>query len=58
MQEPLSHIRINPEHGAVRFKLVAGESVILAGGILPHLVTRVANGHYRITAPMCFEAIT
>ena len=58
MQEPLSHIRINPEHGAVRLKLVAGETVILAGGILPHLVTPVADGQYRIVAPMCFEALT
>ena len=56
MQEPLSHIRINPEQGAVRLKLVAGETIILAGGILPHLVTPVADGQYRIVAPMCFEA--
>jgi len=58
MQEPLSHIRINPEHGAVRLKLIAGESVVLAGGIIPHLVNSVADGQYRITAPMCFEALT
>jgi hypothetical protein len=57
MHHPLSAIRQHPERGAVSLKLAPGESCILAGGMVPHLVRPVAAGQYRITAPMCFRVI-
>ena len=56
IHEPLSVIRQNPEKDAVSVKLAAGETCILAGGMVPHLVRPVVEGQYRITAPMCFTA--
>jgi len=57
IQDPLSVIRQNPKIDAVPIKLAAGETCILAGGMVPHLVRPVGKGQYRITAPMCFKVM-
>lgn len=55
--DPLSSIRQNPNIDAVSIKLAAGETCILAGGMVPHLVRPVVKDQYRITAPMCFKVM-
>lgn len=57
MHEPLSAVRRSPEVGAQRIKLRAGETLVLLGGLVPHLVRPVSDGHYRICAPMCFRIV-
>ncbi len=57
IHDPLSVIRQNPQSKAVSIKLAAGETCILAGGMVPHLVRPVGTAQYRITAPMCFTAM-
>lgn len=52
---PLSAIRQNQEGAGIALKLAAGETCIIAGGMVPHLVQPVIAGQYRITAPMCFQ---
>lgn len=57
IDDPLSTVRRAPERGAVPLKLAAGETLILAGGMVPHVVRPVVAGQYRITAPLCFQAV-
>lgn len=54
---PLSAVRADLTAGAVSLKLAPGETVVIAGGMVPHRVEPVPPGHYRIVAPMCFEAV-
>lgn len=55
VHEPLSAIRRDPQRGAAHLKLAPGETLVLAGGMVPHLVRPVTAEQYRISAPMCFE---
>ncbi|HKH90534.1 MAG TPA: hypothetical protein VKA54_01960 [Gemmatimonadaceae bacterium] len=55
--EPLSAIRARPSDGAQAVKLRVGETVVLLGGILPHLVMPVRDGQMRIISVMCFRAL-
>ena len=57
IHEPLSAIRQEPNCGKVTLKLAAGETLIVAGGMVPHFVGPVAPGQYRITAPLCFQIV-
>jgi hypothetical protein len=57
MNQPLSVIRNDPRMGTVRLKLRPGETLVLAGGLVPHLVRPMGPGQHRITAPMCFKAL-
>jgi hypothetical protein len=55
--KPLSAVRETTGADSTVLKLSAGETLIIAGGLVPHLVRPVQRGQYRITAPMCFQAI-
>jgi hypothetical protein len=55
--KPLSAVRESSGEDEIVLKLVAGDTLILAGGLVPHLVRPVHAGQYRITAPMCFQAV-
>ena len=57
IDEPMSVIRGNPDTKGISLKLAGGETLILAGGMVPHLVRPVTEGQYRITAPMCFRIL-
>jgi len=51
----LAEVRADPDRGALRVALAPGDSVILLGGIIPHLVTPLGEGHVRVVAPLCYQ---
>lgn len=53
--EKLADIRHEPERGRVAVRLSPGESIVLLGGIVPHELVAVQDGHVRIVAPLCFR---
>jgi len=54
----LAEVRADPERGARRVSLEPGDSVVLLGGIVPHLVTPLGEGHVRVVAPLCYHLAT
>ena len=52
----LPDVRRDPRPGRVLVRLEPGESVVLLGGVVPHAVSPVEDGHVRIVAPLCFLA--
>ena len=55
--ESLARIEKSPELGAVPVHLRPCESLILLGGLVPHRVAPLAEGHVRIVAPLCYRAM-
>ena len=55
--EPLSHIRARPEEGAWPIKVLAGQSIVIFGGVTPHRVRPTAEGQTRIISALCFRAV-
>lgn len=53
-QEPLSAIRATPALGAIPVHLRPGQSILLLGGIIPHLLTPVQD-QKRIVSLLCFS---
>ena len=58
VDDPLSAVRADPEAGAVTVKLAAGQTLVIAGGMVPHAVRPMAPHQNRISAPMCFRVNT
>ena len=56
LTEPLSEIRARPDDGAVILKLMAGQSLVLLGGVVPHRVLPVVEGQARVISALCFLA--
>ncbi len=56
LTEPLSEIRARPDDGAVSLKLMAGQSIVLLGGVLPHRVLPVVEGQARVISALCYLA--
>ncbi len=54
----LAEVRADPALGARCVALRPGESVVFLGGIIPHQVTPIADGHVRAVALLCFELAT
>lgn len=52
----LPDVRRDPKPGRVLVRLQPGEAVVLLGGVVPHAVSPVEDGHERIVAPLCFQA--
>jgi hypothetical protein len=53
--EPLSSIRATPERGAVRIRLLPGQTIVMLGGIVPHSVLPIAPGQQRIVSVLCYR---
>lgn len=53
--ERLSAIRAAPERGRIIVRLTPGDAIVLAGGIVPHAIAPLGEGHTRIVAPLCFR---
>jgi hypothetical protein len=51
----LAEVRADPARGARRLRLEPGDSVVLLGGLVPHLVTPLGQGHVRVVAPLCYH---
>lgn len=55
--EPLRDIRSSPHRGAVDVRLRPGQTIILLGGVVPHLLMPMGPKHLRIVAPLCYQAV-
>lgn len=53
--EPLSRIRATPDHGVVNLRLPVGSTMVLFGGLVPHLIEPLAAGELRIVSLLCFR---
>lgn len=53
--EPLSSIRATPERGAVRIRLLSGQTIVMLGGIVPHSVLPTAPDQHRIVSVLCYR---
>ncbi len=53
--EPLSAIRASPYDGARAVDVRPGQSIVLAGGLIPHCVTPAAPGQLRVISALCFQ---
>jgi len=54
--DSLEQIERSPEPGAVELALRPRESLVLLGGLVPHRLDVLAEGHVRIVAPLCYRA--
>lgn len=55
--DTLAELRARPDHGAAYVRLEPGQSVVLLGGLVPHRLLPVGEGHVRIVAPLCYRAL-
>ncbi len=55
--DTLAELRARPDDGAEYVQLEPGQSVVLLGGLVPHRVLPVGEGHVRIVAPLCYRAL-
>lgn len=53
--EPLSRIRATPGDGAVSVRLPVGSTMVIFGGLVPHLIEPLAPGELRIVSILCFR---
>lgn len=53
--EPLSAIRGAPDRGAVRLRLLEGQTIVMFGGVMPHCVLPVSEGQIRIVSVLCYR---
>lgn len=54
--EPLSAIRRSLEVGALRLRLLPGQTIVMFGGIVPHALLPVDAGQARIVSVLCYRA--
>lgn len=55
MHEPLSAIRADPDQGMLKLRLAPGETLIMFGGLIPHIVLPVTEGQSRIVSLLCYQ---
>ena len=55
--EPLSRIRATPDVGAMRVRLPVGSTMVMFGGLVPHLIEPLAPGELRIVSILCFHVL-
>lgn len=53
--EMLSRIRATPDVGAVRVRLQVGHTMVMFGGVVPHLIEPLGSGELRIVSILCFR---
>lgn len=53
--EPLSRIRATPGDGAVSVRIPVGSTMVMFGGLVPHLIEPIAPGELRIVSILCFR---
>jgi hypothetical protein len=57
IHEPLSAIRARPQEGAVLVKLQPRQTILMYGGVVPHLLMPVREGQARVISVLCFQAL-
>jgi hypothetical protein len=55
VDEKLSSVRRHPERGVVGVRLEPGQTLVIAGGMVPHTVLPVAERQIRIVAICCYR---
>jgi hypothetical protein len=55
--ELLSRIRATPSDGAVSVRLPVGSTMVMFGGLVPHLIEPLASGELRIVSILCFRVL-
>lgn len=55
IHEPLSAIRATPDTGIVKLRLAPAETLVMFGGIVPHVVMPVAQEQSRIVSVLCYQ---
>ena len=55
--EPLSRIRAKPDSGTVSIRLPVGSTMVMLGGLVPHLIAPISAGELRIVSLLCFRII-
>jgi hypothetical protein len=53
--EMLSQIRATPDVGAVNVRLQVGHTMVIFGGLVPHLIQPLAPSELRIVSILCFR---
>ena len=53
--EPLSRIRTKPGDGAVSVRLPVGSTMVMFGGLVPHLIEPLTSSELRIVSILCFR---
>jgi hypothetical protein len=53
--ELLSQIRATPDVGAVNVRLQVGHTMVMFGGLVPHLIEPLGLGELRIVSILCFR---
>ena len=53
--ELLSHIRATPNDGAVKVRLPVGHTMVMFGGLVPHLIEPVGPRELRVVSLLCFR---
>ena len=53
--EPLSRIRATPGDGAVSVRLPVGHTMVMFGGLVPHVIEPLGPGGLRIVSILCFR---
>jgi hypothetical protein len=54
--EPLSRIRATPQEGRVEIGLRAGQTIVLMGGVVPHVTSPMDANQKRIISALCYRA--
>lgn len=53
--EPLPRIRATPDVGVVSVRLPVGSTMVMFGGLIPHLIEPLGSGELRIVSILCFR---
>jgi hypothetical protein len=53
--EMLSSIRATPDVGAVSVRLQVGHTMVMFGGVVPHLIDPLGPGELRVVSILCFR---
>ena len=53
--EKIDEIRATPGQGAVKMRLLPGQTMVLFGGFVAHSVLPVSNGQARIVSSLCYR---
>lgn len=54
-QEPISAIRANPSLDILPIHLGVGQSIIMRGGVIPHALSPLHAGQFRIVSILCYQ---
>jgi hypothetical protein len=54
--EPLSRIRATPGFGSINVRVLAGQTMVMFGGVVPHAIVPLEAGEMRVVSVLCYHA--